>query len=223
VEEMSAFDPSLLTRDAWEPEPFPHAVIDGLWNPFDLNLILLEFPGPSNARWATYADPEERGKKAIDDPRHWGRNTRSFFHVTASAEFRAALRDMTGIEDLSSDEVGGGLHETGEGGLLGMHRDFNYNPNTGAPRRLNLLTYLNDGWDCSWGGCLYLGADQEKVVVPAFNRTVLFECGPESWHGHPDPIVGDHLRRSLATYYYTPPGSVDLGEGHSTVYRRYQT
>lgn len=217
---MSRYDASLLTEAAWKTEPFPHAVIDNLWNPFDLNLTLLEFPPPGSARWMTYADPEERGKKAIDNPQHWGQNVHTFFHIAASPEFRAGLEAMTGITDLSSDAVGGGMHETGEGGRLGMHRDFNYNPNTGAPRRLNLLTYLNAEWDCSWGGCLYLGADRGVTVEPLFNRTVLFECGPESWHGHPDPIVGNHLRQSLATYYYTPPGSVDLGEGHSTIYRR---
>lgn len=36
------------------------------------------------------------------------------------------------------------------------------------------------------------------------NTTCLFETSTESWHGHPDPIVGNHVRRSLATYYWRP-------------------
>lgn len=210
----------MFSRETWETSPFPHAVIDGLWPPDLLRAARAEFPPHHDPRWLTYGDPEEAGKQAIDAPEHWGPATHEFFDWTASEGFRAALTAFTGIEALSSDEVGGGMHETGEGGRLGMHRDFNYNPRTGAPRRLNLLTYLNDEWDCGWGGCLYLGEDRGVVVEPLFNRTVLFECGPASWHGHPDPIVGQHLRQSLATYYYTPPGSVDLGDAHSTVYRR---
>lgn len=207
-------------RPEWKTEPFPHAVIDGMWDPGLLHAILREFPDATSTAWRTYGDPEERGKKAIDDPERWGPATTEFFRLTASQEFRDELTEITGIEDLSSDEAGGGLHETGKNGKLGMHRDFNYNPSSGWPRRLNLLTYLNLAWDCAWGGCLYLGAAREVVVKPVFNRTVLFECGPESWHGHPDPITGKYLRRSLATYYYTPAGSIDLGDAHSTIYRR---
>ena len=208
-----------VTRAEWKTDPFPHAVIDGLWDPEMLRVARGEFPLPTDLRWRTYQDPEEWGKKAIDDPQHWGPGVQEFFKVTSSDGFVLWLQELTGIQDLSSDPLGGGLHETGEGGRLGMHRDFNYHPD-GRVRRINLLTYLNEEWDCTWGGCLYLGADRDVTVSPVFNRTALFECGPESWHGHPDPVAGDHLRQSLATYYYTPPGSLDLGAGHTTIYRR---
>lgn len=209
----------VMEQARWRTDPFPHAVIDGLWRDEVLYAAQAEFPYPDDDRWRMYADPEEHGKKAIDDPEQWGPAVEYFFEIANGDGFVYLLQHLTGIENLTSDPLGGGLHETGEGGKLGMHRDFNYHPD-GRVRRINLLTYLNDDWDCAWGGCLYLGADRGIRIKPMFNRTVLFECGPESWHGHPDPIVGPHLRRSLATYYYTPPGSIDLGESHSTVYRR---
>ena len=214
------YDSTRLHPSQWRTEPFPHAVIDGLWDDDLLEAARREFFYISPSQWRTYGDPEEYGKRAIDDSALWGSAVRTFFNIAGDPLFRADLEVMTGISDIDPHEAGGGLHETGENGRLGMHRDFNYNPLDGRPRRLNLLTYLNHDWDCAWGGCLYLGADRSITVTPIFNRTVLFECGPESWHGHPDPIVGEHLRRSLATYYYTPPGSVDLGDGHSTIYRR---
>lgn len=211
------YDEGLFHPIRWRKEPFPHTIIDGLWDPHLLSEARKEFPVSHDPRWRTYADPEERGKKAIDDPVQWGPYTREFFRVANG--LCDDITTMTGIEDLTADPLGGGMHETGEGGKLGMHVDFNYHPD-GRVRRINLLTYLNWNWDCSWGGCLYLGADRGICVEPLFNRTVLFECGPDSWHGHPDPVVGAHLRRSLATYYYTPPGSIDLGDAHSTIYRR---
>ena len=209
----------VMGQAKWRQDPFPHAVIDGLFDPDLLRAAQAEFPPPDDIRWRTYADPEEQGKKAIDDPQHWGSAITDFFEVANGDGLTYLISCLTGIQDLTADPLGGGLHETGEGGRLGMHRDFNYHPD-GRVRRINLLTYLNDSWDCSWGGCLYLGADRTVTVEPVFNRTVLFECGPESWHGHPDPVTGNHLRQSLATYYYTPPGSLDLGDSHSTIYRR---
>jgi hypothetical protein len=46
---------------------------------------------------------------------------------------------------------------------------------------------------------------------------VLFACGPESWHGHPEPIVGEHWRKSLAVYYYAPLRE-DTAAPHTTIW-----
>lgn len=217
---MTGYNAGLLTKNRWRRKPFPHAIIDGLWDPEDLARAEAEFPHPLDHRWQSYADPEEQGKRAAGREA-WGPGAASFFETARSEEFVALLGRLTGIEGLIGDEVGGGMHETGDGGRLGMHVDFNYHPESGWVRRLNVLVYLNRSWDCGWGGCLQLGENREVTVEPLFNRTVVFECSAASWHGHPDPVEGDHLRRSLATYYYTEPGSVDLGDAHDTVYHAY--
>lgn len=211
------YDERLLTPSAWVKEPFPHAVIDELWDRSLLLAALDGWPQYASTLWKTYADPRERGKKAIDDPRYWGGAVRLFFEIANA--LTTELTQMTGIDDLSADPLGGGMHVTGPDGRLGMHVDFNYHPD-GRVRRLNLLTYLNEEWSCEWGGCLYLGGGEGQVCVePLFNRTVIFECSEKSWHGHPDPVSKGRMRKSLATYFYTPPGSVDLGDAHSTIYR----
>lgn len=208
-----------MEKAVWKTDPFPHAVIDGLWDDDLLAACRSEFANVQPSQWKTYDDPEEHGKKAIDDPGQWGSAVSTFFDIANGDGMVFLVKHLTGIEGLTADPLGGGMHETGEGGRLGMHVDFNYHPD-GRVRRVNLLTYLNDDWDCTWGGCLHLGERREVTVAPVFNRTVLFECSNESWHGHPEPVVGGRLRQSLATYYYTPPGSVDLGESHTTIYRR---
>lgn len=197
-------------------KPFPHLVVDGMWPDLLLASIDAEFPPAGDPRWITYPDEKERGKKA-GDSRMWGPATRGFFDAARSPEACRMLELLTGISPLTADDIGGGMHETGEGGRLEMHRDFNVHPTLPLERRLNMLVFLNREWDPAWGGTLYLGKDREVSVVPAWNRTVIFACGPDSWHGHPEPIVGNHLRRSLAIYQYAPLRA-ETADAHTTVW-----
>ena len=50
------------------------------------------------------------------------------------------------------------MHEIKRGGHLGVHADFNVHKGMNALRRINLLIYLNDDWDPSYGGDLELWA-----------------------------------------------------------------
>lgn len=197
--------------------PFPHLVVDGLWPDDLLKSLDAEFPAPDDPRWITYPDAKERGKKA-GDRRMWGPATRGFFDAARSPDACAMLELLTGIEPLTADDIGGGMHETGEGGRLASHVDFNVHPTLPLERRLNMLVFLSPDWDPAWGGTLYLGEQRDVAVVPAWNRTVIFATGETSWHGHPEPVVGDHLRRSLACYYYAPLRP-ETAEGHSTLWR----
>ena len=54
-------------------------------------------------------------------------------------------------------------------------------------------------------------------MLPLMNRLAVFECGPASWHGHPEPVTGEHWRKSLACYWYTEP-RVQLSS-HSTIWQ----
>lgn len=204
------------SRRFTEAQPFPHLVVDNLWPDHLLDAINAEFPAAADPRWITYPDAKERGKKA-GDARMWGDATRGFFDAARTPEACAMLEQLTGIGPLTADDIGGGMHETGDGGRLAMHVDFNVHPTLPLERRINMLVFLNRDWDPAWGGVLHLGEEREVGVVPEFNRTVIFATGETSWHGHPDPVVGDHLRRSLALYYYAPLRA-ETAEAHTTVW-----
>lgn len=75
-----------------------------------------------------------------------------------SPEFIAFLERLTGIAGLrfDPDYYGGGTHESLHGEGLLPHIDFNYFPGSSWYRRLNLLLYLNQKWEESWGGNLDL-------------------------------------------------------------------
>jgi Rps23 Pro-64 3,4-dihydroxylase Tpa1-like proline 4-hydroxylase len=146
-----------------------------------------------------------------------------------SKEFLQFLQELTGVRDLVPDPQfnGGGIHMIPKGGKLNVHVDFSrafFDNN--LYRRVNILLYMNEGWQDEWEGALELWDDRPadggnliKKVYPIFNRMIVFGTSKNSWHGHPTPLncpEGEY-RKSLAVYYYSATPGDDLEE-HSTVY-----
>lgn len=194
-------------------KPFPYVVIDDMWSDVNLRHIADAFPAPESGLWKTYPDPKEYGKRCLDQFGAMPSNAKRFIGDLNSDYMINTLRDITGITDLQQmDITGGGLHLSTTGARLAMHRDFNLL--NGLARRLNLLVFLTDRPDNEFGGSLWLGGLPSKwpdksapvgeEIKPRRNRTVIFECGPKSWHGHPIPIETDWQRKSIAAYYYSP-------------------
>ncbi|HWB62556.1 MAG TPA: 2OG-Fe(II) oxygenase, partial [Chitinophagales bacterium] len=130
-----------------------------------------------------------------------------------------------GIKNLVPDPVfeGGGLHQIKPGGYLKVHADFNKHRGTGLDRRLNVLIYLNENWDESYGGHFELWDKEMKncevKILPLFNRMAMFNTTDFSYHGHPNPLTcpPDRSRRSIALYYYSngrPASEVTAGQEH---------
>ena len=178
--------------------PFPHIVLDG-W--FD-RAALLEVSDlfESVTAWQQYED----GKRATSAVK-----THPFFEALNGPEIRAVIEQIAG-EPLVVDPTmrGGGLHAVERGGRLGIHVDFNRHPALPLERAVNTILYLNPIWADEWGGALTLTdrKDCTRRIAPRWNRWVIFKYGPESWHGHPDPLVCPEgfERRSAAVYYYRP-------------------
>ncbi|SEF34389.1 2OG-Fe(II) oxygenase superfamily protein [Amycolatopsis pretoriensis] len=199
-------------------EPFPHVVIDDLWDAARLRAIAAEFPPATDPRWVTYPDPKERGKRC-GGPDMWGPETHRWFSDMRTPEMARELETLTGIQSLSADTLGGGMHMTSDGGRLASHVDFNIHPHDPTrERRVNVLVFLNPLWRNEWGGALVLGEHRDVEITPTFNRTVIFETSDRSWHGHPDPIAGEHHRKSLACYFYAPRRT-EASNPHSTIWR----
>ena len=90
-------------------KPFPHLVVDGFWSDLDLSLAESDFPGPADTRWRTYPDPKEYGKRAMDDPAQWGKGVAQFMAQMHSPAMLQALGELTGLDNLSADSIGGGM------------------------------------------------------------------------------------------------------------------
>ncbi len=190
--------------------PFPHVVLDGWLSEHALQQLAAAF-NRDPSQWHQYED-HKRGLMAMGD-----HPVVREFQSQAGTIF-ALVRTITGRHDLVSDPTlrGGGLHAVARGGRLGIHVDFNRHPTLPLRRAVNTLLYLNRDWDPAWQGALTLTdrADQadpprpptEITIQPIWNRWVIFEYSPTSWHGHPEPLEcpPDVERRALAIYYYTP-------------------
>jgi hypothetical protein len=195
-------------------EPFPHIVIDDFMDKDILRGLLAEWPLASTDK-KYYNRPQERLKYEWQPHELNAPFLRSFLAEMNAEPMMRFIEALTGIQNLIADPyyAGAGLHEIKRGGHLGIHADFNIHRGLNALRRINLLIYLNDDWDSSYGGDLELWAkDMSEVrhkVAPRLGRAVIFNTELDSFHGHPDPLTcpPERTRRSMALYYYTAPES----------------
>ena len=207
-------------------EPFDHWIIDDFFPPDKAQRITENFPAYDDERWYFYENAIEN-KKTLQ---HWLRFPPEIYQTLqdlCSNDFIETIKSMTGIKNLYPDYGlhGGGLHMHGRGGNLNIHKDYSIHPRLKLQRKLNLIVYMSDDWDPTWGGGLELWSNNPKTnrpkelvktVEPKFNRAILFDTTQNSWHGLPKPLTCPEgkYRKSLAVYYLT-----DVDENTEERYR----
>ena len=205
------FDAALLREQYASAEPFPHAVMDGLFDDVDLDAVLAAFPKGTEMQWMKFDNPLEKKLGFHHERSRLSKVVRDFLNEMSSFEMLTWLEELTGIGGLIPDPYfgGGGLHQIEPGGFLKVHADFNVHPKLKLDRRLNMLIYLNRGWQEEWGGALELwdahSMTPRRHIAPLFNRTVVFSTTDTSLHGHPHPLRSPEgvTRKSVSLYYYT--------------------
>src|ERR1043166_2413231 len=187
-------DPATLREQYASAQPFPHVVIDGLFDDADLEAVLEDFPAPDQTRWVRFDNPLEKKLGFSHEQSFVSDRVRRFLDAMNGFEMLLFLEQLSGIEGLIPDPYfgGGGLHQIEPGGFLKIHADFNVHPKLKLDGRLNMLVYLNKNWRDEYGGHLELwdrdmSACRAKIL-PAFNRTVIFSTTDPSFHGHPHPL-----------------------------------
>ena len=211
-------------RDA---QPFPHIVLDGLFDDAALDAVLAEFPAPEAMQWMRFDNALEKKLGFFHETGTLSDVVRRFLDAMNSFEMLLWLEALTGIDGLIPDPYfgGGGLHQIEPGGFLKVHADFNVHPKLKLDRRLNMLIYLNKDWREDWGGHLELWDREGRAcverILPLFNRTVVFSTSDTSYHGHPHPLASPPgvTRKSVSLYYYTagrPPQ--ERSAPHDTIF-----
>ena len=205
-----------LAADYCFAEPFPHIVIDNFL-PADFVAGLLEHFPHKRLDSDVVFDMGYAGfhKRQIlpTDCDAFCRQAFDFFNARPFLEFLEGLSTIQGLIPDPHFE-GGGFHEIGSGGKLGIHADFRINNRLHLSRRMNVIVYLNDGWPEEYKGSLELWSrdmtTRVKSVAPLLNRCVVFNTDADSYHGHPDPLTSPEgvFRRSVALYYYTASKAV---------------
>jgi len=200
-----------LARQYRENAPFPHICLADFLNPQTAQAIATEFPAPDTVAWTQYKHHNENklgmAKRELFPPR-----LRSVADELNSPEFVDWLSRLTGIPGLIPDPSleGGGLHQSGRGGFLNIHTDFSmHHYHKHWRRRVNVIIYLNPGWQERWGGAIeFWERSMQRCVAkypPLLNHAVVFTTDERSLHGFPDPLLCPEnvARKSLAFYYYT--------------------
>jgi hypothetical protein len=211
--------------------PFRHVLIDGFLDVDMCEALLADFP-PFDVKFATDENGRVGQKAVVEKVSKISPAYGRFYQYINSPEFLDAMSKLTGIPDLIADETlfGGGTHENREGQGLDTHIDFNIDERRMLHRRINLLVYLNKGWQDAWGGAIELHfnprtpeVDEIKSYAPIFNRALIFETNEYSWHGFKRitlPPDRKHMsRKSFSIYLYTKdrPAS-EVVAPHTTFY-----
>ena len=208
-------------------DPFPHIVIDNFLPPEVLTPVLKEFSVERSKEWINFHNAREI-KLANNQDEIMGPHIRHLLAQFNSGLACQFIEELTGIKGIIPDPYfwGGGQHQINPGGFLKIHADFNKHPKLGVHRRINLLIYLNEDWEESYGGHLELWDRDMKGcvqrILPVFNRCAVFSTTSTSWHGHPEPLTcpEGRSRKSLALYYYTHERPEDeVTSAHSTLFR----
>jgi hypothetical protein len=215
-----------LRREFRENQPYPHVHLKEFLDADVAAEMSTEFPGLATDAWTRYKHPNEN-KLGLAKRSLFPQLLGDVVDELNSAPFVHWLSQLTGIPNLVSDDMleGGGLHQSGTGGFLNVHTDFsNHHYHKNWRRQVNLILYLNPGWQEPWGGALELwDRDMRRCVTkvpPLFNEALIFRTDEISYHGFPDPLrcPEGESRKSLALYYYTVE-SGDAVKVHSTNYR----
>ncbi len=229
-------DPAVLERlaearaDAYRSAtPYPHLVVDGLIPAEIIRACAAEFPSTDDPIWDHYHDDGRTRKVASSDEGRMGPVTRQLIAQFSGPTMIRFLERLTGIQALVPDPglLGGGMHQLEPGGFLDIHADFNRHVILELDRRLNVLLYLNEGWQEDWGGQFEMWDEEmercRESLLPIAGRLVCFSTTSKSFHGNPRPVAcpSGMARRSLAFYYYTN-GRPDeeRAPAHTTLYQR---
>jgi hypothetical protein len=215
----------VLARQYRENHPCAHILLQDFLDTETALAMAAEFPQAGTDAWTQYKHANENklgmAKRELFPP-----TLRSVTDELNSPEFVAWISELTGIPGLVADPMleGGGLHQSGPGGYLNVHTDFSmHHFHTNWHRRVNLIVYLNSGWQESWGGAIELWeakmARCGAKYPPLLNHALIFTTDEKSLHGFPDPLTcpEGQSRKSLALYYYTVEQGAKLTP-HSTDY-----
>tara|TARA_B100001057_G_C22831120_1_gene943434 strand:- start:1373 stop:2149 length:777 start_codon:yes stop_codon:yes gene_type:complete len=213
--------------------PFQHMIIDNFLDKKLVDKVDKNFPDIGDIQWQHSNDEgiEIKSRTNWSSEFDIPDGIIDAIRIFNSAPVLKAIGKRLNIPKLIPDPyfTGGGLNVTPRDGLLDIHVDGNYHDATGLNRRVNLLLYLNKGWESEWGGEFGIyennGEDLYKAVPPIFNRCVIFDTHDKSYHGLPNPLnFPEHeLRRSIILYYYTlaPRSNTDVvvKEPHSALWK----
>ncbi|MEL7009022.1 MAG: 2OG-Fe(II) oxygenase [Cyanobacteria bacterium J06643_13] len=194
-----------------QAKPYPHIVIDDLFDSEIIERLVAEFPKAKNRDWLVW-DTEHELKTTSRGIDNLSAFTQMFCLWLNSRDVISAIEPIVGVDNLVGDPLfhGAGLHEMYRDGWLEMHADYTRHFSLPLVRRFNMLIYLNQDWDESWGGELVMQDDKDQnnraAYPPLSNRTIIFPTTSKTLHGVPNALSCpvNRSRQLLSIYYWSP-------------------
>ena len=188
-------------------DPVRHFVIDRFISQGEVEACAAEVTQDSG-EWVKYWNPSEK-KLACNDYDAFGPSCATMIDYMQGEEFIDLLSKSFEISPLQSDPLlhGGGIHVSGNGGMLSVHLDYAKHPRLPLlERRLNAILYLTPYWQDEWGGATVFTKPDGKTVVarvyPKPGRLLVFATNDLSYHGVEPVTCPEGINRiTLATYY----------------------
>lgn len=181
-----------------------YCIVDDLLPEDVVNYIYKNFPNTS----------EMRLMKSFREVKHTSKNFDEFDPVLKSITFAIqdpkvikSVEKITGIDEQIPDPslYAGGLSAMSKGHHLAPHIDNSHDSSRQYYRTLNLLYYVTPNWQIEYGGNLELwnnDVDKQTVISSKFNRLVIMETTPTSWHSVSKVNV-DKTRCCVSNYYFS--------------------
>jgi hypothetical protein len=186
--------------------PFPHVVIDGLFDDDLLDGIAAEFPDLDDGGWHASTSPDGGCSPWAPVGDLGGPLTHILVQRMNSTPFINCLTAISGFHALIG-ESHPTLQQSRPGNRLGAHVDGIKTAQRGLYLRLTTMLFLNRDWSESDAGNFELWDKDSSACVesiaPLFNRLVIFVNTDNSYHGFPRPMQGPAgaRRRSILLRY----------------------
>lgn len=168
-------------------------------------LIAKYFPAPEKMRLMDSFRERKYTSKSFDD---FHPLMKSITFAVQDPRVVAIVEKITGIQQQIPDPslYAGGLSAMTQGHFLGVHIDNSHEGSRKYYRTLNLLYYISPDWTAESGGHLQLwnpDVSREVTIMSKYNRLVVMETHPLSWHSV-SKVQVDGVRRCVSNYYFSP-------------------
>lgn len=212
-------DRAALTSGFRGSAPVRHFVLDGVLPERWLRELAARFPAPGELR---LLDTLRERKRIGVDVERYHPEIGALLYAFQDREVVAAVESITGLRGLEPDPTlyASGISVMGEGDFLNPHLDNSHDGDQRLYRVLNLLFYVGPEYDPAQGGNLELWAADRRqpYTVPSlFNRLVVMETGPRSWHSV-SPLRGLRPRLCVSNYYFAAASVGGAAYRHVTTY-----
>lgn len=187
------FDTSSMHRKFIVAKPFPHLIIDDL---FDLDIFeslsddldgFYNLNKGDGTRWNTMAESGKWGSTGVELPK----SLETLNTILKSPKFIHFIEEITGFKNLKvTSNINGSsfsfFHAMQPGSFLAPHTDHTRDLNKGPYHVANIIFYMSKKWDPNWGGGTTIFSPKNKLqsdIEFRPNRALIFMHSPNSIHG----------------------------------------